>query len=735
MGAEPDFSGWATKVGIKCSDGRTITAEAFKHMDGQTVPLVWQHGHHSPDNILGKVVLEHMEGEGVYAHAYFNDSPQGQQSKLLVQHGDIKNLSIYANKLVEKTKQVFHGMIREVSLVLSGANPGAVIENVAIAHGDGFEPEIVEDAAVIYTGLELQHSDSVEHAEVDEESDETLEDVIATMTDKQREVLTYMIGEALQQSDGNSDGEDTIEHAAQTVKSVYDAMNDLQKKVVHLMIDDAVNGDAEHSDSESDSLEHADDETVADVYNAFTDIQKQAVRMLIDGAMKEAGVSHSDEDESDNRISHTEEGDTAIMGHNVFEKDATTGGTLSHDDLQSIVGFAKKNGSLKEAFENFIEHADPTYGIGDIDVLFPDAKLIVEGPELISRRMEWVNAVLQGTKKSPLSRIKTMSADITHEQARAKGYVKGSLKKEEWFKLAKRITTPTTIYKKQKLDRDDIIDIVDLDVVAWLKGEMRLMLDEEIARAILLGDGREVDDDDKIDENCIRPIAHDDDFYTHRVVLPAATGGDALVEAFLRARPKYRGSGLPTLFLTEDLLTDLLLGRDKMGRRFYESQDVLKTALRVRDIQTVDAMEDVSTNGGDLLAVMVNLADYTVGADRGGNVSMFDDFDIDYNQYKYLIETRMSGALTKFKSAQAFVRSAGTLVAAGVPTFNTTTGVLTIPSTTGVVYRNGDTGVAFASGAQPAIGAGQSVEVVAEPDNGYYFEHNTDNDWVFTRNA
>ena len=651
--AEPDFSGWATKVGIKCSDGRTITAEAFKHMDGMTVPLVWQHAHGEPTNVLGHAILEHREGEGVYTYAYFNDTPQGQNSKALVQHGDIKNLSIFANKLVEKSKQVFHGMIREVSLVLSGANPGAVIENVAIAHSDGFN-EVLEDEAVIYTGLELEHEDmahtDLEHAE----DDATVQDIIESMTEEQRDVLFYMVGQALKQSD------------------------------------------------DSEGVEHSDDKT------------------------------DDKTDDSTDKITHSDEEGTN-MGHNVFEKNGEkveTGGTLSHDDLNSILKVAKRDGSLKEAF---LAHA-VEYGIENIDVLFPDAKTISNTPELIARRMEWVNTVINGTKKSPFSRIKTVSADITLEQARAKGYVKGNLKKEEWFTLAKRVTTPTTIYKKQKLDRDDIIDITDLDVVAFMKGEMRLMLDEEIARAILLGDGREVDDEDKVNESNIRPIAHDEDFYTHRVILPAATGGDTLVEAILRARPKYRGSGQPTLFCTEDLLTDLLLGRDKMGRRYYENAEVLKTALRVRDIVTVDAMEDVGTDGGDLMAVLVNLIDYTVGADRGGNVSMFDDFDIDYNQYKYLIETRISGALTKFKSAQAFVRASGTLVVATVPTFNATTGVVTIPTVTGVIYRNGDTDAALAAGAQPAIAAGESIEIVAEPDNGYYFGHNTDNDWTFVRN-
>jgi hypothetical protein len=348
--------------------------------------------------------------------------------------------------------------------------------------------------------------------------------------------------------------------------------------------------------------------------------------------------------------------------------------------------------------------------------------------------MEWVTSVINGVRKSPFARIKTTSADITHDEARAKGYVKGNLKKEEWFKLNSRTTDPTTIYKKQKLDRDDIVDITDLDVVAWLKGEMRLMLDEEIARAILVGDGREFGDEDKVDETKIRPIAHDDDFYAHKVVLPTNVSGDGLVEAILRARLVYRGSGTPTLYLTEELLTDLLLGKDKMGRRYYASIEELRVALRVADIQTVDVLAGATVDTGELLAVMVNLNDYTVGANQGGQVAMFDDFDIDYNQYKYLMETRISGALTKFKSALVFSRAAGTLVNPTVPTFNVTTGVLTIPNQNGVVYRNADTDAVFAAGDQPAVAAGTSVSVDADPDNGFYFPGNLVTDWTFTRN-
>jgi len=663
MGAEPDFSGWATKAGIKCADGRTIMAEAFKHQDKMTVPLVWQHTHNNPENVLGHAILE-ARGEGVYCYGFFNDTPSGQQARALVHHKDIESLSIFANKLIERSKQVFHGVIREVSLVISGANPGAVIDNIAIAHGDGNVEEL-DDEAIIYMGLPLEDENEDEDERVEHAADDTVQDIFNTLTDEQKDVVYFMIGAAIEAASGG----------------------DLKQSAV------------DDEDDEQQSASNENDE--------------------------------SDETNNSENIEHQDQ--EGITMANVFERGSATAqkATLTHSELNTIVEDAKKLGSFKESF---LKHA-VEYGIENIDVLFPDAKAISNAPELIARRQEWVNKVLAGARKTPFSRIKTVSADITHDQARAKGYVKGNLKKEEWFALAKRVTTPTTIYKKQKLDRDDIIDITDLDVVAFLKGEMRLMLDEEIARAVLVGDGREVDDDDKISEANIRPIAHDDDFFAHRVVIPANTGSEALVESMLRSRTKYRGTGTPSLYCTEDLLTDLLLGKDKMGRRYYMNIEELKTALRVNEIITVDVMEDQTADGGNLLAVLVNMADYTMGADRGGSVSLFDDFDIDYNQYKYLIETRMSGALTKFKSALVFVRSAGTMVDPAVPTFNATTGVVTIPATTGVVYINQDTNAVLTAGAQPAVAAGETISVEATPADGYYFPHNTDADWDFTRNV
>ena len=644
----PDFSGYATKHNLKCSDGRTIRPGAFKHQDKMKVPLVWQHQHDTPDNVLGHAFLTYRE-EGVWTDAYFNESPSALNAKESVRHGDVNSLSIYANKLVQRGGDVLHGDIKEVSLVLSGANPGAFIEHVYLKHNDGTD-EVVDDAAVIYTGLSLEHSD-----------------------------------------DNHESSEENLAH-------------------------------------EEGETAVADSTTVKDVFDSMTEEQKNVVYFMIGSALEEAGVDDDDLAQSD---THDKEEDT-VMTRNVFEQDDNTlnhsgmGGqkrpTLSHSQLEEIVTDAKKLGSFRDSF---LAHA-VNYGIENIDFLFPDPKNLSNAPELISRRMEWVSRVINGVKKSPFSRIKTMSADITHEEARARGYVKGKLKKEEWFALAKRVTTPQTIYKKQKLDRDDIVDITDLDVVAWLKAEMRIMLDEELARAILVGDGREIDDEDKIQPTNIRPIAHEDEFYAHKVVIPANVTGDALVEAVIRNRKFYRGSGNPTFFITEDLLTDLLLTKDKMGRRQFENQGVLEAQLRVSSIVPVEVLEGQSTDDGAILGIMLNLADYTLGADRGGAISMFDDFDIDYNQYKYLMETRCSGALTKFKSALVFTRATGaTMVTPVVPAFNPATGTITIPVVSGVVYSIDGTPV---TGSRVIT---KMTEVVASPEKNYYFPQNYDNDWVF----
>lgn len=569
-----DFSGWATKNNIRCSDGRTILKDAFKQHDGQTVPLVWNHQHNESANVLGHAVLENRD-EGVYAYCTFNDTEAGKNAKLLVEHGDVTALSIYANQLKQKGSNVMHGTIREVSLVLAGANPGAFIDSV-IRHG-----EFCEDEAVIYTGEEL----TLQHA--DDPSDK------ADKKDKK--------------------GDDEVDNNEKTIQDVFDTLNEEQKNVVYALIGQA----------------------------------------LEDKEMAQSAI-----EENENNIE--EDGGEQEMKHNVFEgRETENNNVLSHDAMDTILKDAKRYGSLKESF---LAHAND-YGIKDIEWLFPDAKNVNTPPDFIKRDDSYVQKVMRGVHHVPFSRIKSMFADITADQARAKGYIKGNLKKEEVFTLLKRTTTPTTIYKKQKLDRDDVVDITDFDVVAWLKMEMRMMLDEEIARAILVGDGRSSSDDDKINEMNIRPISRDEDLYCVKapVAVAAAATEDEIAKAFIRtvikSRKEYKGSGSPTLFTTEDVITNCLLLEDKNGRVIYDTVDKLATALRVKEIVPVEVMENAKTMVNEvekpLMAIMVNLVDYYVGADKGGAINMFDDFDIDYNQQKYLMETRCSGALVKPFSAIA----------------------------------------------------------------------------------
>ena len=561
-----DFSGWATCPNLKCSDGRTIMNDAFKHHDGDIVPLVWNHQHNDPNNILGKALLHSRDG-GLYAYCQFNDTEQGMNAKMLVEHGDISALSIYANELKHNASRgVTHGNVREVSLVLAGANPGAFIDSI-MKHG-----EESDDEAIIYTDepIEIYHADeekgkSKEETEVAEEkkaeSDKTVAEIIESMNEEQKTVMYGMIGEALK---------------------------------------------------------------------------------------------HVDEKEEDDSDENTDEEENEVK-HNVFDNEDQKD-VLSHSDMQAIFADAKRHGSLKESVL--------AHGIEDIETLFPEPKSTNNPPEWINREMGWVKNVMGAVHHTPFSRIKSMFADLTEDDARAKGYIKGNFKKEQVFSLMKRTTTPTTIYKKQKLDRDDVIDITDFDVVAWLKSEMRMMLEEELARAILVGDGRPSSSDDKINELNIRPIWTDDDFYTikKKISVSANATDDQKAKAFIRAcvksRKEYKGSGNPTLYTTEDVLTDLLLLEDSTGRVIYETEDKLRSALRVSAIVTVPVMEglkrtDEESNELNLMGIIVNLNDYNVGADKGGAVNMFDDFDIDYNAQKYLIETRCSGALIKPFSAIA----------------------------------------------------------------------------------
>ena len=571
-----DFSGWATKANLKCSDGRTIMKDAFKHNDGQTVPLVWNHQHNDPNEVLGHALLENRD-EGVYAYCTFNDTESGKTAKLLVQHGDVNALSIYANQLKQKMSNVLHGNIREVSLVLAGANPGASIDSI-IMHGEESDEE-----AIIYTGEEITLAHS---------------------------------------SDNSTDAKGS----------------EGTKKEDNKMADDIKKTDGE--------------ETVADVFNTLSEKQKTVVYAMIGQALEDAGVTDDDDEDYEDEMGHSEGDD--YMKRNVFDNDEQQDDVLSHAAMETIIGDAKRFGSLKESF---LAHADE-YGIEQIDYLFPEAKTLNNPPEFIKRDTGWVSTVMGAVHHTPFSRIKSVFANITEDEARAKGYIKGNLKKEEVFSLLKRTTTPTTIYKKQKLDRDDVIDITDFDVVAWLKSEMRIMLDEEIARAILIGDGRLSSSDDKINESNIRPVVSDAELYTIRQkvsVAANATDDDkakAMIKSAVKARKNYKGSGNPTFFTTEDWLTNALLLEDTQGHRLYKNDSEVAAAMRVSKIVTVPVMEGVKgPEGGDLIGIIVNLADYNVGADKGGAVNMFDDFDIDYNQQKYLIETRCSGALIKPYSA------------------------------------------------------------------------------------
>lgn len=558
-----NFGGYATKFDLKCSDGRVIRKDAFKHHDGQTVPLVWQHTYDGPANVLGHALLE-VRDDGVYTYASFNDTDSAKNADKLVTHGDITALSIHANQLKQNGNDVVHGQIREVSLVLAGANPGAMIDNLDIQHADGSNT-VNASEAIIYGGQELSF-DNLEHAE-----GKTVKDVFDTLNDEQKEVVYAMIGAAVEES------------------LTQDAMGD---------------------DDDSD-----------------------------------------DQNGSDEQINHSDEGGND-MKTNVFDKDKKQQtNSLTHDQLKAIVDDAKKCGSFKEAFLN---HAG-TYGIDNIDYLFPDARNVTPTPEMVSRRMGWVDAFWSSLRKTPFSRIKSMSADITEDEARAKGYVKGNEKVEEVFGLLKRTTTPTTVYKKQKLDRDDIIDITDLDVVAWLKMEMRMMLDEELSRAVLIGDGRSVASDDKIIETNIRPVYSDDALYAIKVQLDAGVTEQEKIDAVFEAMKDYKGTGRPNYYTTAEERIAMRLVKDSDGHRMYKTDAELADAMGVAKIVDVEVMKgysrEVEGTTFNLLGIVLNPSDYTVGADKGGKVAMFDDFDIDYNQYKYLIETRMSGALTKPHSA------------------------------------------------------------------------------------
>lgn len=628
MAKKFDISGWATKADMLCSDGVIIKKDAFKDCDGVTVPLVWNHQHNSPNEVLGHALLENRD-DGVYAYCTFNDTKSGQTAKLLVQSGDVNRFSIYANKIKRRGSDVIHGVIRELSLVLAGANPGAVIDTVMMHGEDSYEEGYISSGEYIENVGNLFHSDDT-----------------ATKGDKEMADNTKKQG-------NQSEGE--------TIKDVFDTLSDKQKQAVYAMIgqileDNGIDPD-DDDDDDDENVKHSEDDpeeggksgkekTIGDVFNSMTDEQKNVVYAMIGQALEDAGIT-DDEDEED------EGGNNNMMKHNVFDNsdymagDADDREVLSQSEFNDIMNEARRNGSLKDTF---IQH-----GITNIDYLFPDAQTVDNEPGFIKRNDDWVAKVMNKVHHTPFSRIKSVFANITADEARAKGYVKGKKKVDEVFPLLKRVTTPVTVYKKQTLDRDDVIDIVDMDVVAWLKKEMRMMLDEELARAILVGDGRNQSSSDKINEQNIRPIWTDDDVYTVKAAVPITketTGPEkakAFIKAAIRSRKEYKGSGNPDMFIDEDILTECLLLEDTNGRVIYDTIEKLATALRVQELIPVPVMENMKREKGAnthiLGGIYVNLNDYNVGADKGGAVNMFDDFDIDYNQQKYLIETRCSGAM------------------------------------------------------------------------------------------
>nr|DAH12801.1 MAG TPA: major capsid protein [Caudoviricetes sp.] len=591
MGTKYDFSGWATRNDIKCADGRTIRKNAFADNDGTTVPLVWSHIHDDPAQVVGHALLENRQN-GVYAYGKFNNTESGKIAKELVSNGDIRSLSIYANHLKQRGGDVLHGAIREVSLVLAGANPEAYIEFPTLAHSDEEVDECVAYFGEFKDGFSLNHSD-----EEDDEKKESTEQQEDSMEDKGTKSNTT-------------------------------------------------------EEQKESNMTTGNEKTIQEVFDELTEEQKNVVYFMIGRALEDAGVDSKNSEEED-------------MKHNIFDNDTNNrDNVLSHADMENIFRDAKRMGSLREAVTEYLdggELAHAGYGVNNIDYLFPDAKNYTDTPGFISRENSWVAKVMGGVHHTPFSRIKSQYANITEDDARAKGYIKGKKKKEEVFSLLKRSTTPQTVYKKQKLDRDDIVDITDFDVVMWLKSEMRTMLDEELARAILVGDGRLASDDDHISEDHIRPVWKDDDLFTikARVVngdTPSTTA-KSLIDEIIRSRKEYKGSGTPTLFTTEDFLTEMLLLEDQIGHKLYKTEQELATTLRVADIVTIPVMEGLTRMDGEetvtLAGIILNLDDYNVGADKGGEVNMFDDFDIDYNQQKYLIETRCSGALTKPFSAIA----------------------------------------------------------------------------------
>lgn len=627
-----DFGGWATRNNLRCSDGRIIRQNAFIENDGQTVPLVWNHDHSAEtglQNVLGHALLENRK-EGVYAYCKLNDSKEADDARIRLKHGDIEALSIYANHLKSEGSNVMHGCIKEVSICLAGANPGAVIDTM-LMHSDDSDYNDAE----IYTGFLIDLPEDMDHNDEDEDDEETVEEV----------------EEVEEETEEPYEEEDPIEHSdegKEETKVAEEAKKDVEVK------------EAESKDDEELSMDE-----VKKIVNAMDKKERDAVSILVGMALTQG---KGDSEDKDNKDDNEEDEEVA---HNIFDNEERfdEGEVLSHSDLNDLTAVAIKDaknfgGSFKDSF---IAHAEQDYGIIDVDLLFPDAKALNNEPEFIKRQDAWVTEVMNGTSHTPFARIKTLFADITADEARAKGYIKGKQKVDEFFKLAKRETTPTTVYKKNRLDRDDITDATTIDVVNWLMKEMRLMLNEEIARAILIGDGRDPESNDKIDETHIRPIASDDDLFTVKVILDKETADDMelVVEAISKAHKDYRGSEGATLFVPTSVHSDMLWIKDSLHRRLYESDATLSAAMRVSKIVdcpvldnatvTLKSKDGETSTTYDVVGIKVNMKDYNVGTDKGGEINNFNDFDIDHNQYKYLMESRMSGALVKWHCAQVIL--------------------------------------------------------------------------------
>ena len=648
-----DFGGYVTKNDLECTDGRIIRHGAFDSCDGARVPLVFMHNHRDMNNVLGFVDLE-CRSDGVYGRGAFNNSDEGQSAKERVMHGDITQMSIYANQLKERAKEVYHGVIREVSLVLAGANPGAVIDNLNFVHSDG-SFDLIDDEAIIKPNFDFEFA----HADEKDDEDDGVEEVA-------EDAEEFQNGEEEESAEEDKEDEEEIQHVDEerTVADVFDGMTDVQKEAAQVLIGLAklkANGeDVEGILSEVAEGAEEGKPSLQEALDSMTDEERNAVYFLVTKAAEDT----SDEEEME-QSDNMEEGDNTMAHMNVFEQDALEqGNVLTHADVTDIFKDARSRGSLKEAWEEFaLEHEyDPdslSHGIQNIEAFFPEVQAVQPQPSLISRRMEWVDVVLAGVRKSPFSRVKSMAANLTAEEARAKGYIKGTQKVEEQISALKRVTNPTTIYKLQKLDRDDVIDIVDFDVVVWMKAEMRMMLNEECARAYLVGDGRLASSNDKIDESCIRPIYTDDEVYAIHIQAEAdadpATQAKNFIDACIRGKKSYKGSGTPTLFVGPDLLTEMRLIKDEMGHRLYKNDQELADELRVSRIEEVEIMDGLerTVDNVDLAlgGIIVNLIDYNVGATRGGEVTLFDDFDLNFNKYEYLIETRQSGALVQPASA------------------------------------------------------------------------------------